>query len=110
MNTSSITESAVAQAIKTDVRALADETLKAAREHVVDPAVDAARRASHFTRDAVNESRERLSRQAHQAEHYLTDQYDRTTRWITANPVTSVGIALAAGLFLSALLSQSAKR
>jgi hypothetical protein len=52
-------ETATAETLKKDVRALADDTLKVARQQVVDPALEAARRASDYARNAVQETRER---------------------------------------------------
>ena len=110
MNTSTLTDSHIAPAVKADVRALADGTVKAAREQVLDPALEAARRAGDFTRDTFNETRATLSRQASRAEHLLNEQYDRTIGWITANPLTAVGLALAAGVVLAPLFVTPTRR
>jgi ElaB/YqjD/DUF883 family membrane-anchored ribosome-binding protein len=103
-------ETATAETLKKDVRALADDTLKVARQQVVDPALEAARRASDYARNAVQETRERLTRQVSQAERYAAAQYDHTARWILTHPLKSVGIAFVIGITISGLFGRSSKR
>ena len=105
-----LSETPTADTLKNDVRTLADDTMKAAREHVVDPAVEAVRRAGAYTRDAMNETKDRLSRQATQVEHYASEQYDRTVQWVSANPLPAVGIGFAVGVVLAGLFGHSSKR
>ncbi|WP_395748870.1 YqjD family protein [Prosthecobacter sp.] len=94
-----------AETLKKDVRMLADDTLKVARQQVVEPTMDAARRARAYANDALQETRDRLSRQVTQAERYASAQYDQTARWVITHPLKSVGIALAIGVVLSSLFS-----
>ncbi|WP_395740950.1 YqjD family protein [Prosthecobacter sp.] len=94
-----------AETLKKDVRTLADDTLKVARQQVVEPTIEAARRAREYANDALHETRDRLSRQVTQAERYATAQYDQTARWVITHPLKSVGIALVVGIALSSLFS-----
>jgi ElaB/YqjD/DUF883 family membrane-anchored ribosome-binding protein len=103
-------ETPTAETLKKDVRILADDTLKVARQQVVDPTLEAARRASAYARDAVQETRERLSQQVSQAERFAAAQYDQTARWVLAHPLKSVGVAFAIGLVITGLFGRSSKR
>lgn len=103
-------ETLTAETLKRDVRTLADDTLKVARQQVVDPTLEAARRASAYARDAMQETRNRLSKQVTEAERYAAAQYDQTARWVVAHPLKSVGIALAVGIVISSLFGHSSKR
>lgn len=103
-------ETPTSETLKKDVRILADDTMKIARQQVVEPTLEAARRASDYARNAVQETRERLSRQVSQAEHYAALQYDQTARWVLAHPLKSVGIAFAVGVTLSGLFGRSSRR
>ena len=94
-----------AETLKKDVRLLADDTLKIARQQVVDPAIEVARRARSYARDAVNENLERVSKQLTQAERYASAQYNETSRWVLMHPFKSVGIALAVGIAITRLFS-----
>jgi ElaB/YqjD/DUF883 family membrane-anchored ribosome-binding protein len=98
------------ETLRKDVRTLADDTLTAARQQVVDPALEAARRAGAYARDAVNETRQRLSKQVSQAEQYASAQYDQTARWVLTHPFKSVGIAFAVGIVISSMFGNSSKR
>ncbi|WP_395744819.1 hypothetical protein [Prosthecobacter sp.] len=99
-----------AETLKKDVRTLADDTMKVARQQVVEPTLEAARRASAYARDAVQETRQRLAKQVTQAERYAAAQYDQTARWVVTHPLKSVGIALVIGMALSSLFGHSSKR
>lgn len=103
-------ETITAETLKKDVRALADDTLKVARQQMVEPTLEAARRASAYARDAVQETRNRLSKQVTEAERYASAQYDQTARWVLTHPFKSVGIALAVGMVISSLFGSSSKR
>jgi ElaB/YqjD/DUF883 family membrane-anchored ribosome-binding protein len=98
-------ETITAETLKKDVRALADDTLKVARQQMVEPTIEAARRAKAYANEALQETRDRLARQVTQAERYAASQYDHTARWVMAHPLKSVGIALAVGIVISGLLS-----
>ncbi|MDZ4401179.1 hypothetical protein [Prosthecobacter sp.] len=110
MNTPSASATLTTDTLKKDVRTLADDTVKVARQHLVDPAIEAAHRASAYARDTMLETRNRVSEQVTQVEHYASEQYDRTARWVSANPLTAVGIAFAVGLSISGLFAHSSKR
>ena len=99
-----------AETLKKDVRILADDTMKVARQQVVDPTVEAARRASAYARDAMQQTRDRLSRQVSQAERYAAAQYDQTADWVLAHPLKSIGVAFAVGMTISGLLRVFSKR
>ena len=103
-------ESPTAETLKKDVRILADDTLKVARQQVGDPTLEAARRASAYARDAMQHTRDRLSRQVSQAERYAAAQYDQTTGWVLAHPLKSLGVAVVVGIAISSLLGLSSKR
>lgn len=103
-------ETLTAETLKKDVLVLADDTMKAARQQVVDPALEAARRASAYARDAVQETRQRVSKQVTDAERYAAAQYDQTARWVLTHPMKAVGIAFAVGIVLTSLFGNSSKR
>lgn len=103
-------ETPTAETLKKDVRILADDTLKVARQQVVDPTLEAARRASAYARDAVQQTRDRLSQQVSQAERYAAAQYDHTAGWVLAHPLKSIGVAFVVGIAISGLLGLSSKR
>lgn len=109
MRTSFFPESPTTDTLKKDVRVLAEDTVKMARQRVMDPAVDALNRASAAARDAMHDVQSRLSRQIADAERYASRQYDRTERWVTSNPFTAVGVGLAIGIVISSLLGSSRK-
>lgn len=101
-----------AETLKRDVRSFADETLKTAQSRIVEPAMDAAQRASEQARKALSQSRERMNEQLAVAEKYASRGYDQTSAWISANPLAAVGIAMGAGLLLSSIfrMSSSSRR
>jgi ElaB/YqjD/DUF883 family membrane-anchored ribosome-binding protein len=99
-----------AETLKRDARTLADDTMKMAQSRLVDPAMDAAHRASEQARKALMQSRERMNEQLAVAEKYATRGYDQTTTWISANPLAAVGIAIGAGLLLSSIFRLSSRR
>ena len=76
----------------------------------MEPAVEAVRRAGAYTRDAMHETKDQLARQATQAEHYASAQYDRTTRWVSANPLSAVGIGFVVGIMMGSLIGHASKR
>ena len=84
--------------------------MKVARQQVVDPTLEAARRASAYALDTVQDTRERLSKQVTQAERYASAQYDQTARWVMAHPLKSIGVAFAIGLMITGLFGYSSKR
>lgn len=98
------------ETLRNDVRALADDTLKIARQQVVDPTIEAARRASAYALDAMQDTRDRLSKQVSLAERYASAQYDQTARWVLTHPFKSVGIAFAIGMIVTSLFGNSSKR
>jgi len=83
-------------AIKTDAQAFGREALDSARKNLIEPGMQAAR-----------EARDVMSVQYDRAEENFAEQRDRAAAWISANPFTAVGIALGAGLVLTALLKPS---
>lgn len=99
----------VTATLKKDVRILADDAVRTAR-HAIDPAVAAAHRAEAYARDAMHDAQARFSKEFTKAERYANVQYDRTSRWVIANPFKSVGIALAIGMVISSLVDTSTKR
>ncbi len=103
-------ENLTAETLKKDVRILADDTLKVARQQMVDPTIEAARRASAYARDAMDQTRERLSKQVSQAERYAAAQYDQTANWVLAHPLKSIGVAFAIGIAITGLLGLTSKR
>lgn len=95
--------------LKKDVRILADDAMRTAR-HAIDPAIAAAHRAEHYARDAMHDAQVRFSKEFTKAERYAKDEFDRSSRWVMANPFKSVGIALAIGMVISSLLDTSKRR
>jgi ElaB/YqjD/DUF883 family membrane-anchored ribosome-binding protein len=107
MRTSLFSSPPTTDTLKKDVRVLAEDTMKVARQHMVDPTVEAVNRASALARDAMHGAQHRLSKQISDAERYASRQYDRTERWVTANPFTAVGAAFVIGLVISSFFSSS---
>lgn len=107
MRTSFFSAPPTADTLKKDVRVLAEDTMKAARQHMVDPAVETVHRVGAFARDAMHEAQDHISKRVSEAERYASRQYDRTERWVSGNPFTAVGIAFAIGLVISNLLGSS---
>lgn len=97
------------ETLKKDVRILADDAMRTAR-HAIDPAIAAAHRAEHYARDAMHDAQARFSKEYTKAERYAKDEFDRTSRWVVANPFKSVGIALAIGMVISSLLDTAKRR
>lgn len=84
--------------------AFVDESLAAARQHVVAPLVDAAQRSSDYARESLHDAKDRISEQVTRAEQYASEQYDRTKHWVSGNPWSALGISFAVGLVLSRLI------
>jgi ElaB/YqjD/DUF883 family membrane-anchored ribosome-binding protein len=91
-----LSSSAAVAGLKEDARHLAESTAEAAREKVVDPALEAARDVAKQTRKFVSEQGTRFERAA-------TEGRDRVSEWVAANPLAALGAAFAAGLVCSAL-------
>ena len=98
-----------AETLRKDVRNLADDTLEVVRRQVLDPTLDVARRAREQARGVVQQTRGHLSQQVSAAEHFATDQYDQTARWVLAHPLKSIGVAFAIGLVISGLFGRASK-
>ncbi len=118
-----------AETLKRDARTLASDAMQAAKNHIVQPTVDAVHRAGDYAREAAGratdyareaasrageyaretfrDSRKKVGQQLAAAERYASQGYDRTTTWISANPLAAVGVALVAGLLLSTLFRGS---
>ncbi|MBE2283868.1 MAG: DUF883 family protein [Prosthecobacter sp.] len=107
MRTTFFSGSPTTDTLRKDVRVLAEDTAKMARERVLDPAVEAVNRAGSKARHAMHDAQDRLSKQFNDAERYASQQYERTERWVSANPVTAIGIAFAVGVVISAFLRSS---
>jgi ElaB/YqjD/DUF883 family membrane-anchored ribosome-binding protein len=91
-----LSSSAAVTGLKEDARNLAESATEAAREKVVDPALEAAR-------DAVKQTRKFLTQQGKSLERAASDGRDRVSDWVAANPLAALGVAFAAGLLCTAL-------
>lgn len=96
--------------IKEDIRILADDSLKAARDHIVDPMIHSAQQAGASTKEAVQAAKTLVIDQAGRAEQYASQQCDRTVTWLSANPLTGVGIGFAIGVALTTLMGSASRR
>ncbi|MGI8602171.1 MAG: hypothetical protein ACR2OZ_04130 [Verrucomicrobiales bacterium] len=107
----SLFSSATVSGVKDDARHLAESAVEAARERVVDPAIDAARHARErviepavdAARDAMKHTRDFISNQSTQFQRAATDGRDRLSHWVSENPFSALGAAFAAGLICSSL-------
>ena len=95
------------QAVRNDVRNLAQDTVIAAQKQVVEPATAAAREAlntaSDKARGAIENARSFVGQKATDAEKLASAQWDHASKWITKNPFSAMGIAFGAGLVFSAI-------
>ncbi len=66
--------------------------------------------ASAYALDAMQDTRDRLSKQVTQAERYASAHYDQTARWVLTHPFKSVGIAFAVGMVITSLFGRSSRR
>jgi ElaB/YqjD/DUF883 family membrane-anchored ribosome-binding protein len=113
-----LSSSATVAALKKDARHLAESTVEAAREKVVDPALDAARQARErvidptldAARDCVKHTREVLSERTARLEKAATQKRDQISHWVAENPFAALGAAFAAGLFCSLLFRVGGRR
>jgi len=81
----------------------------AARHQVIEPAIHAAEKASAYARDAYFDTRDTVSKELAVARDLAIRQRDLAARWVSANPMTAIGIALAVGaLFALTRRPQSA--
>lgn len=71
---------------------LGQDAGKLAQEHVIDPAMNLIQDAKAAVQDGATHSKESLSRLCHAA-----------GKWISANPFTSVGLAVLAGAALTSM-------
>jgi ElaB/YqjD/DUF883 family membrane-anchored ribosome-binding protein len=90
--------------LKEDARALGHEAADLARDRVLQP----ARQLATDARQQFAERGDRLNTQltdvASEAEVLIRENRDRAAAWISANPFAAFGLAVGAGLVLSALL------
>lgn len=103
----SFTRSPHTEALKNDVRKVAQDAVVVAQKHVVEPATQAMRgavdSASGAARGAVANARTFVHKQVNRAEHAASKRWDRAAHWVSSNPVSSLGIAFAAGMVFSAV-------
>jgi ElaB/YqjD/DUF883 family membrane-anchored ribosome-binding protein len=110
MSNALFTDAPNKETLAKDVRTLADDTVQAARHHLVEPALDAAKRVGAYSREALHESREMLAHQASRVEHQANDQYERSVHWVSAHPLAALGIAFAVGIVINKLTDSVSKR
>jgi ElaB/YqjD/DUF883 family membrane-anchored ribosome-binding protein len=108
------TKSPHIEALKSDVRKVARDAVVVAQKHVMEPATeavsDAVDSASGAAKGAIANARTFVNKQVNRAEHAASERWDRAASWLTANPVTSIGIAFAAGMLVSAISGLSKSR
>ncbi len=102
------------EALKNDMRRVAQDAAMVAQKHVVEPAADAMRgavdSASGAAKGAVTNARTFVNKQVNRAEHAASKQWDKAAHWVNSNPVSSLGIAFAAGMVFSAISGLSGSK
>jgi ElaB/YqjD/DUF883 family membrane-anchored ribosome-binding protein len=102
------------EALKKDVRNLAQDATLVAQRHVVEPATaalrDAVSSASDTAKEVMGNARSFVNKQAAHAEQAANEQWDRASNWVSANPFSAIGIAFGAGLVFSAISTFAGSR
>ena len=80
-----------------EAQRLRKNVVEAARQQVIEPAMHAAEKATAMARDAYFETRDTVSKELAMARDLAARQRDTAARWVSANPMTAVCIALAVG-------------
>jgi ElaB/YqjD/DUF883 family membrane-anchored ribosome-binding protein len=106
MNSSPTVAPTPPEVVRQGLRNLAAGAEANAQAHVITPAFDAARRAGAITSEAIDKTREQLAHQVAQAEQFASQQYDRTAKWVSANPFSALGIGFAAGMVITSIFSR----
>lgn len=96
--------------LRDDARNISATALNAARDQLVEPARQVASRASDYAHEALDETRQLVSRHAGQAGDVARQQLDRAWKWAAANPLAAIGIAFAAGLLIAKTSSHQTHR
>jgi len=80
---------------------LAQDAGKLAHDRLIDPAMNLMHEAKSAVQSSATQARDALSADVAQTQESLTRMCHATGRWISANPFTSVGLAVLAGVALT---------
>ncbi len=100
--------------LREDVRKLGRDAAQVGRQQVLTPAMNMAHEAQQAFEQGLSSARKNfgprlehtrqiLEEDMAKAQKAASRQYDRAWSWISANPFTALGIALAAGFVLNSL-------
>ncbi|HEY8518611.1 MAG TPA: hypothetical protein VIN61_00915 [Gammaproteobacteria bacterium] len=92
-----------AEALREPAGAAADRLAAKAHE-AIDKAATTASHAEQHVRATATKAADAARRSEQQIEQKLGDSVERLRRYVERNPMTSAGIAFAAGVILSSLL------
>lgn len=92
-----------AEVLKQDVRIFAENAAKTTQAKVIEPAKDAARSAGAYANDAIEKTKEKLT----QAGEFTSQRMDRAAKWVSANPLSGVGVGLAVGVLAATFIVAS---
>ena len=84
-----------------------EETLKAAREHVVAPAMEAVESARAYASETYAKTSKQVEKQLATAEEYASQKLNESARWVEANPWPAIGAGFLIGLLIGASASSS---
>ena len=90
---------------RNDVSQFATDAAKATKDHVIAPAADAARSAADYTGDAIEKAKGHLGHQLQQADEYTSQRIDQTSKWISTNPFSGLGVGFVLGVLATVLVS-----
>jgi ElaB/YqjD/DUF883 family membrane-anchored ribosome-binding protein len=110
----SFAQSPHTETLKNDMRKVAQDAVVVAQKHIVEPATEVMRgavdSASGTAKGAVTHARTFVNKQVNRAEQAASKSWDRAARWVSVNPASSLGIAFAAGMLVSALSGRSSSK
>ena len=76
---------------------LRQNLVNATRQQVIEPAMHAAEKAGAMARGAYYDTRDTVSKELALAKDIAARQSDKAARWVSANPLTAIGLAFAVG-------------
>ena len=99
--------STTADTWKHGVSLFATDAAKATKDQVITPAVEAARSVAGYTSDAMEKAKEQIGHQIHQADEFTSQRLDQTSRWISTNPLSGVGVGFVLGVLATTFFGSS---
>jgi ElaB/YqjD/DUF883 family membrane-anchored ribosome-binding protein len=94
---------AYTSAMNQDLQNFGEDAARLASEKIIGPAMAMAHDAQHAITEQFDSTRKVISRDMACARDNTARCCDRTSAWISANPLTSVGLALLAGMALTTM-------